>query len=265
MSIKYKGRTIKYIASDLDGTLLFDEGHQLDNETYDLIKECIKRDVLFIVASGRTYSNELEVMKPIAKQVSYIAGNGSCCVHKGRELFSDCFELEDAKKVFDVVNEIGDCHLFISCQGRLFTNSRNKEFHRHMNEDVHLYVEPVDSFDQVAKHVDKISIFKFDGYHDVIDELRQRLPEIKVVTSGHQWVDFLPVHVNKGNALKQLLEKVGLRPEEGVAFGDQENDIEMIEIAGIGYGMKTGAKGLINAADCVIESAREKLEEILRS
>ena len=47
MSINYKGRKIKYIASDLDGTLLFDEGHKLDDETYELISKCIDENVLF--------------------------------------------------------------------------------------------------------------------------------------------------------------------------------------------------------------------------
>ena len=263
MSINYKGRKIKYIASDLDGTLLFDEGHKLDDETYELISKCIDENVLFIVASGRTYQNELEVMKPIAHRISYIAGNGAHCFHKGKQIVYEYIEKKDAYKVFDLVEQVGNCHMFISCNGKMYTNSKDKEFLRHMNEDVHLFVNPIQNIREIKEDIDKISLFKFNGFEDIQPVFVQELPQMKVVTSGNQWLDFLPLHVNKGNALKKLLKMEGISLEDGIAFGDQENDVEMIRCAGIGYGMKHGAKKLKEASDVLIDSAKNQLKEIV--
>ena len=52
--------------------------------------------------------------------------------------------------------------------------------------------------------------------------------EIKVVTSGNIWIDFIAPGSNKGTALQNLMDLFHVKPEECVAFGDQYNDIEML-------------------------------------
>ena len=56
-----------------------------------------------------------------------------------------------------------------------------------------------------------------------------------MVTSGNLWVDFIAPNANKGTALKDLAEYMHIRPEEIIAFGDQYNDTEMLQFAGISY------------------------------
>ena len=63
--------------------------------------------------------------------------------------------------------------------------------------------------------------------------------EIKVVTSGHVWIDLIVPDCNKGTALMKLMELFGVRPEECIAFGDQYNDVEMLEAAGIAMPWQT--------------------------
>ena len=89
--------------------------------------------------------------------------------------------------------------------------------------------------------------------------------EIKVVTSGHVWIDFIVPDCNKGTALKQLMELFGVKPEECIAFGDQYNDIEMLETAGTSYAMANAVPGIAEHADYVTSSVEDVLEEILRS
>ena len=161
------------------------------------------------------------------------------------------------------MEQVGNCHMFISCNGKMYTNSQDKEFLRHMNEAVHLFVNPIQNIREIKEDIDKISLFKFNGFEDIQPVFVQELPQMKVVTSGNQWLDFLPLHVNKGNALKKLLKMEGISLEDGIAFGDQENDVEMIRCAGIGYGMKHGAKKLKEASDVLIDSAKNQLKEIV--
>ena len=51
---------------------------------------------------------------------------------------------------------------------------------------------------------------------------------MQVVLSSEVWVDIIPTGANKGLAIKKLQEKLNIKPEECVAFGDYLNDYEML-------------------------------------
>lgn len=88
--------------------------------------------------------------------------------------------------------------------------------------------------------------------------------EIKVVTSGMDWIDFVPLHSNKGTALKTLLETLHLSPEEAVSFGDQQNDIEMLTLTPKSYAMATAPEDVKNCAYAVTDSAEKILKQIIK-
>ncbi len=52
-------------------------------------------------------------------------------------------------------------------------------------------------------------------------------------------------------------------PEECVAFGDQYNDVEMLETVGMGYAMSNAAPGIAGHAKYITDSVEEVLEDIL--
>ena len=57
--------------------------------------------------------------------------------------------------------------------------------------------------------------------------------------------------VNKGNTLKRLGEELGIAPSEMLAIGDQENDLAMIQLAGVGVAMKNAVDSIKNVADYI--------------
>ena len=87
--------------------------------------------------------------------------------------------------------------------------------------------------------------------------------EIKVVTSGNIWIDFIAPGSNKGTALEHLLNVFQVKPEECVAFGDQYNDIEMLQLVGTSYAMSNAAPGISKYSTYVTDSVEDVLEDIL--
>ena len=87
--------------------------------------------------------------------------------------------------------------------------------------------------------------------------------EIRVVTSADHWIDFIAPNANKGTALKVLMEKFGIKKEECICFGDQQNDIEMLKAAGTAYVMATGHPLAKKAADYVVESPLPVIQGLL--
>ena len=263
MSLFYKGKEIKYIASDLDGTLLFGEGHKLDDETYDLITQCVDHGVLFVVASGRIYDNEVKVMDPIKDKVSFIANNGTEIIHEGKVLISHTIDPKDAKKAFDIANSIKDCMYFVITQSGAYTTFDYPPFYRHLIDNVHIDLQLIDDIYAIDEPIEKIALYYEKGSYLIVDQFRKEIPEFTFVTSGPTWIELMIPNINKGNALKSLLKELDINPENGIAFGDQENDVELIQTAGIGCAMKTGVDAAKDVADLVIDSPKEILKELL--
>ena len=75
---------IKLIASDLDGTLLQNGAQALTPRAIDLISRLCDAGIHFVSASGRQYDNQKRVFAPLKDRISFIAENGSICMHQGK-------------------------------------------------------------------------------------------------------------------------------------------------------------------------------------
>ena len=75
---------IQYIASDVDGTLLHGHATTLNPELFDIIRQLKEHGIHFIAASGRQYKNLQRLFAPVKDDISYVAENGSMCVHDGK-------------------------------------------------------------------------------------------------------------------------------------------------------------------------------------
>ena len=128
--------------------------------------------------------------------------------------------------------------------------------------------EIVDDITKVSGPFLKLAIANMSSHdlHDYLKELQEKYSDqLKVVTSGNIWIDFIVPGYNKGTALQTFLDLFGVKPEECMAFGDQYNDIEMLELAGYGYAMSDAAPGIASHARYVTDSVEEVLEDVLAS
>lgn len=73
--------------------------------------------------------------------------------------------------------------------------------------------------------------------------------EIKPVTSGNDSLDLILPKVNKGVAIKTLLDKWEIQPQELLAFGDANNDIEMLALTPYSYAMAECSPGVADVAN----------------
>lgn len=259
---------IKLIASDLDGTLLQNGAQELTPRAVKLIHEITQKGIHFVAASGRQYDNERRIFDEIKDEISYIAENGSLCIHQGKVISRGIIPDDLARRILDEIKKQPGFEIVVSRQDACYIEDKNPEFVNHIVNIMHNTTKIIDDVRNVKGPILKIAIANMTS-QDLIEYLKHLqemfASEIKVVTSGHVWIDFIVPDCNKGTALKQLMDLFKVKPEECIAFGDQYNDVEMLELAGTSYAMANSAPGIAEHASCVTNSVEDELEKILSS
>lgn len=257
---------IKLIASDLDGTLLRNGAQELSSYTIDLIHKLTEKGIHFVAASGRQYDNERRLFSDIKDEISYIAENGSLCIHKGEVISRGIIPDSLAYRIMNEVKKDPCYEILVSREDTCLIEDNNPEFVNHIINVMRNTTEIVDDITKVRGPFLKLAIANMKS-HDLglyLKHLQEMFsPAVKVVTSGNIWIDFIVPGYNKGTALQKMMKLFDVKPEECMAFGDQYNDVEMLELVGYGYAMSNAAPGIAGHARYVTASVEEVLEDVL--
>ena len=257
---------IKLIASDLDGTLLQNGAQELTPYAIDLIHRITEKGIRFIAASGRQYDNERRLFADIKDEISYIAENGSLCIHEGKVISRGIIPNDLAYRIMHEIKKEPGYEIVVSREDTCLIGDNDPDFVNHIVNVMHNTTEIVDDITKVKGPFLKLAIANMKT-HDLgpyLKHLRQMFyPSVNVVTSGNIWIDFIVPGYNKGTALQTMMDLFGIKPEECMAFGDQYNDVEMLELAGYGYAMSNAAPGIAGHAKYVTASVEEVLEDVL--
>ena len=242
---------IKLIASDLDGTLLHNGAQKLTPRAIELIHELTQKGVHFVAASGRQYDNERRLFSEIKDEISYIADDLAC-------------------RIIDEVKKSPNFDILISREDACLIEDHHEAFVNHIVNVMQNTTKIVDDLSKIEGPFLKIAICNMIDDTKVIMQYLEHLQEmfgaeIKVVTSGNIWIDFIAPGTNKGAALSNLMKLFHVKPKECMAFGDQQNDLEMLELVGHSYAMSNSAPGVSYYADEVTDSVEDVLEDVLAS
>lgn len=257
---------INVIVSDLDGTLLRHEKQELEEGTIPLIKSLIDQGILFIAASGRQYPNMQRLFEPIKNEMGFICENGSLVVYKGEVIAKSHFEDTIGKEIIEAILKREGCELLLSGERTSYLQPKEESFGHRMQHIVKNDVKFVDDVMQVTEPYLKISVYEKEGIEHSTNYWMKRFGDkATVVTSGNEWLDMLPPKVNKGSALDVLKEKLDLDYNTMMVFGDQNNDIEMLERAGYSYAMENATETIKNLCKYRTKTVEEVLRTLLQA
>lgn len=241
---------IKLVASDIDGTLLEEGSSQLNPELYDVIKQLKEKDVLFAAASGRSYSSIRSVFGPIEHDMIFISENGANVVCRGYEIFSAPLNKKDAQDLITYARNMPDFHIVASTTGPAYLEDNDQALHDWLINGYKMDIRVVD--DILAEEVDfiKIALFRREGVAEIAPQVVAEWKDrFHVVVSGQCWIDFMDYAADKGNAIQSIQNYLHISKEETMAFGDNYNDIGMMNSAGSSYAVE-------GAQDAVKEAAK---------
>ena len=239
---------IKIVATDMDGTLLDPRG-QLDLPRLEKILDKLDhRGVRFVIATGNEVHRMRQLLGHLAERVVLVVANGARIFENNELLQAQTWDdaMVDRALAHFKGRECQDQFVVTAMnggfvkKGTVFTEL-DKFMTPEMIEKLYQRMQFVDEFDsKLFGGVLKMSMVVGEERSDsVLQEINDLFDgHVRAVSSGYGCIDILQDGIHKAWGLEELLKRWNLKPEQIMAFGDSENDIEMLELAGISYAME---------------------------
>ena len=256
----------KLIAIDLDGTLLNSYG-EITKNSEEIIKKILKTGVKIVLTSGRVNSAIENFAIEVGADKYIISGNGAVIydMQKKETIYNQYLSKE---RVLEIINICEENSMYYNVYtersvitkslnyNTLYYNSENQK----KQEDKRTQIDIVENIPKYinniqAKNFLKVTVCDKDKsiFQGILAKLRQN-KQIDILDVAHMsrkiiqygteellieyyYTEITNKNVNKWNALKFLMEKYQIMPDEVMAIGDNVNDIEMIKNAGLGIAM----------------------------
>ncbi|MDR2656746.1 MAG: Cof-type HAD-IIB family hydrolase [Oscillospiraceae bacterium] len=247
---------IRLLVTDLDGTLIAD-GDAFSEEDLRALQAVYDRGISMAICSGRDarFISDIALNAGL-EECAILALNGAYVLDR-----PDGDVLEDhrisplaAKACLDaLLNQTGELVMY---QGETVLTYRTPQFRRMLRGSPRAGVDTNDGtreamYEMAASGAHKMVYSELD-HPERLRPLRKKLsmiPGIDITSSWFTNIEIMPSGIHKGYAVSQLADRLGIRLDQVMAFGDNDNDASML--AAVGYGVAMG-----NAADAARSAAR---------
>lgn len=236
-------KQIKIVFFDIDGTLFDMQTKRISEKTMEALKKLQVNGIKICVATGRP-SISLPVFDGVEFD-AYITFNGSLCYNQSEIIFSNPIAREDAKKIIQNATDIGR-PVSVATKIRLASNGTDDDLEEYYSF-AHQKVVIADDFDEVCK--DEIYQIMMGCYPSDYDAILKDVKGAKITAWWSRAVDIIPASGGKGVGVQKILDYYGFHPSEALAFGDGNNDIEMLQAVGTGVAMGNASAELKEIAD----------------
>lgn len=243
----------RVIASDLDGTL-FGPDHQLAQRTIETLRSARRAGWTVIAATGRNPISAMQRLGPHDVIDALVASNGSLVHDPHRDETVHRFPIEAAHlgALFDSLDAgISDLSY---CWEMTNGSSWDPGFETIARQHEDLVTFGAGERPTANTVVTKIMVSHPDAIGQALaEQLEPLLPApLTLGCSGVDFVEITGVGVDKSRALAHVLEPLGLDADAVVAFGDNHNDVQMLQWAGHGVAVGNAVDAAKEAADEVI-------------
>lgn len=265
--LKIADRKIRLVVTDVDGTLIKKGVPELDKDYHDCIGKLLKAGVKVAAASGRQIDSLKHIFGENAAHMYLIGENGGQMVYHGADVEFKAIDREVLTHLIYDIKKIGRCEILVSCADIHYVEEKDEDLYHHLKEIVHNHVTAIDDVAKVTEPVCKVAFYREGGVEDVVDYFKKKWSDkLHIAVSASDWLDFNRPDVNKGEAVKKIQSMLQISREETMAFGDSDNDVEMLECAAFNYA-KTDARPLVKQTahfktDSVLKQLKRLADEV---
>lgn len=269
------------IALDLDGTLLTDD-KTIAEQTRQTVLAAKEAGHIIVIATGRPHRASIQYYEALGLNTPMINFNGALVHHPRNnrwDISHSPLSIETAKKIIDTCYEVNVYNILAEIQDQVYLDQYDEAILDIFRSSLPESFQERDTF-RIGSLKEKLdhdptSMLihpKAEQLAMLKDELDQHHAElIEHRNWGAPWniIEIVKKGINKAVGLKKLSQYFGIPREQIIAFGDEDNDLEMIEYAGVGVAMGNGIDELKSIANHVTKTNEQNgigtfLEEYLQ-
>jgi len=237
----------KLIVTDMDGTLLGSD-HKISEENKEALKMAMDKGIKVAIATGRIYTSARNYARLLGINTPIIACNGAIIREEetGNVIYEDKIEYDTCTKIVDLLDEYNLYYQFYTddtlfCKELSHSSLRYYEFNKSLPKDMRINIVTSNNIKEVIKDKDILKVIVIEEKNkDILNKIKEDLKNIsniEICSSWHNNIEIMNKGVNKGHAVKRLAEFLGVDQKHVITFGDNYNDLSMIEFAGMGVAM----------------------------
>lgn len=239
---------IKAIFFDIDGTLFSHTLNKVPDSTRECLAKLRQKGVKTVIATGR---HKVDLNKLPVKDIDfdgYLTLNGQVVLDETKTLYAGTPIDEEEMKIVSRIFEAKRIPFMLVSEDNKYINFID-ETTQEILDEVHCATPPICEY-----HGEKIyQAMAFVPKHQ--KELLDSVLDECAITSWHEsGIDLIPLGGGKSKGIQQFLDANHMKIEETMAFGDGDNDVDMLEFVGIGVAMGNGAEKAKAAADYVTDT-----------
>ena len=248
----------KIVFSDIDGTVLTSSHHVLPSTTF-AVKELLQKSIPFVLVSARmpqaikTVTDEMNVTIPM---ISYggalVLDDRQNILHDRRISAQDTAAVIKEIKLFwqdnAVINYYAEDDWFVE-------DTDNKAVVREENI-TRVKAQQADFAQLLADGVlpNKLLCMTSPPICEMMEKmLGEMFPQLKIMRSSPILLEIMDKTVSKAEGIKIMLNHFGLKPQQAISFGDNYNDVDMLDFTGLGVVMGNAPEDVKKTADVVTD------------
>lgn len=263
----------KILFTDLDGTLL-DRKKQIGSYTRKVLEDWTRAGHKLVLCSGRDINSVGSVKEyltldyPGMYLVGYNGGQIYDC-EKEETLYKITLSIPQVKHITQTAWELGvHCHTYTDTHIVSPQDNEQFRFYRRVIKTPVIYSQDVTAV--MTEGACKCIAVEIRD-HEKLENLRLKLlpwaekEGVSMLYSNPNYLEFFPAVSGKGASVLKLCEILGINPLFSVAAGDEQNDLSMIQAAGMGIAMVNGSEEVKMAATVITtkDNDHDGLAEVL--
>lgn len=243
---------IKLIISDLDGTLL-DSSLRISEHNLREIKRIQSHGVLFTIATGRPYDLIKAYIEMLELKLPIITCNGARIVMPDgkKDVFNAYLPVKDVRALIEQCYSRGHHWLAYSSRGIITTITDFTKTYLKRNDDLPINLQAryvlIDRSNQLRpdEKINKFLIIEKDKerYMETCEQITSK-KGLNCERSQESYIDVMPKGINKSVGVEKIISEMNIKAEHVAAFGDQENDLQMLKFVGLPITLQNGIDAL---------------------
>lgn len=238
---------IKIAFFDIDGTLIDPKKKKLTENTKEMLHKLQENGIKICIATGRSPEKVPDFKSEGIDFDVFLTFNGSYSFNETETIFENPLEKNDVAQIIQNAKEMGH-PLVLATKDRTESNGLEDDLVEYF-EVANQTIKVAPDFDELAK--EDVFQIMMAGTKDEYEAMVKDTKRAKVTAWWSKAVDIIPADGGKGTAVEKVLEYYHLDKQEAMAFGDGNNDLEMLKTVGHAVAMENASEELKEAADVI--------------